>query len=121
MVPAGMAWLCVSSLSLNTQPERSAAVLPALKSSTQSPGVPPLDSISLILMLGSTGAASAGTAVSGAPASGAEPEHRTAVIAVSVQSVSVTVRVTVTGPGAAQVNETFAPALVTFPEVALHW
>jgi hypothetical protein len=111
--------LWVSSLSLKTQPEMSAGVLPALKSSTQSPGVPPLDSTSLILMLGSAGATSG--LLSGAPASGARPVHMTPIMAVSVQSVSVAVTVTVTAPGAVQLNETLAPVPVMVPPVALHW
>ena len=46
--------MSVSTLSRNTKPDRSTAALPRSNSSTQSPGTPPLDSISLITTGGTT-------------------------------------------------------------------
>src|SRR5688500_16002384 len=53
VVPSGRTYPWVSSLSLNTHPDTSAASSPVLYSSIQSPGAPPLDSTSLTL-IGST-------------------------------------------------------------------
>jgi hypothetical protein len=45
--PVGSTYRCVSSLSRSTKPLTSTGVAPTVVSSTQSPGVPPLDSTSL--------------------------------------------------------------------------
>src|SRR3954447_13404385 len=94
------------SLSRNRQPLRSAVVPPTLISSTQSPGVPPLDSTSL--MRTSAGAAGAG-------------EQMTLTVPVSAQSPSVTVSVTVDVPAAVQSSVGFdVVAPTSVPDVALH-
>src|SRR6186713_1659505 len=95
-----------ASLSRKRQPPRSAAVPPTLTSSTQSPGVPPFDSTSL--MRTSAGAAGAG-------------EQMMLTAPVSVQSPSLTVSVTVEAPAVVQNSVGFgveAPA--SMPEDATH-
>src|SRR3982751_1610918 len=109
IVPAGMIAGAVTragSLSRNRQPLRSAVVPPTLISSTQSPGVPPLDSTSL--MRTSAGAAGAG-------------EQTTLTVPVSAQSPSLTVSVRVDVPAAVQNSVGFAVAApASMPDVALH-
>src|SRR5262245_21811536 len=92
------------SLSRNRQPEMSAVVPPTLISSTQSPGVPPFHSTSLMRTM--------------ADAAGAG-EQMIDTVPVSVQSPSLTVSVTVETPTVVQVSVGFgvvAPA--SMPDVA---
>src|SRR5262245_1725849 len=107
IVPAGMiAMACVGSLSRKPQPVRSAVVPPMLISSTQSPGVPPLDSTSLMRTIAGVGGGG---------------EQMTVTAPVSVQSPSLTVSVMVDVPSVVQSSAGFGVVgPVSIPEVATH-
>jgi hypothetical protein len=66
VVPTGMTYPALL-LSWTMYPEMSAVVLPVLYKSTQSPGVPPLDSTSLILTASASAPQSFSAPLVGAP------------------------------------------------------
>src|SRR3954453_13099495 len=102
VVPAGTTTNgCVSSLSSSFQPEMSAAAVPELVSSTQSPTGSPLDSTSLMPMR-------------------AVPVQVTVSESVLPQSLSLTASVILTGPLLVQVNVGFgALASLSVPALAV--
>ena len=105
-MPLGIVEAWLSSPSRTTQPEMSAAVSPALMSSIQSPGVPPLDSTSFTRTSGV-----------GGPSPVLQTTFKVSVVS---QSPSDTVTVTETVPPSVHSSSAFAPLDVRAPLVAAH-